>query len=64
VAAVTSDEALRDRMTKALTAEHYRRAEARIVASPEEHSAAMAEVALAVRDDELERLRAELAELT
>jgi len=40
--------ALRDRIAEALTAEHYRRAEARIVASPEEHCAGMADAVLAV----------------
>ncbi|MEU3507918.1 hypothetical protein ABZ733_08300 [Streptomyces longwoodensis] len=39
--------ALRDRIAAALTAEHYRRAEARTVASPEEHCAAMADAVLA-----------------
>lgn len=50
---------LRDRYAQALTAEHYRRARAQIVVSPEEHSAAMADAVLAVRDEELERLRYE-----
>lgn len=54
---------LRDRYAAALTAEHYRRARAQIVASPEEHGAAMADAVLAVRDEELERLREELATL-
>lgn len=39
---------LRELLVKALTAEHHRRAQERIVASPEEHSAAMADVVLAV----------------
>jgi hypothetical protein len=38
------------RITDALTAEHYRRAEQQIVASPEEHSAAMAAAALVALD--------------
>lgn len=38
---------LRDLLTDALTREHYRRARARIEASPEGHSAAMADVAVA-----------------
>jgi hypothetical protein len=37
------------RMAEALTREHYRRAGERIEASPEEHSAAMAGVAMSVR---------------
>lgn len=37
---------LRQRVAAALTAEHYRRARERVVASPEEHSAAMAAVAV------------------
>lgn len=53
---------LRNRITEALTREHYRRAHERIEASPEEHCAAFADVALAVRDTDMERLRAELAE--
>lgn len=40
------DDALRDRVAAALTDEHHRRAREQIVASPEEHSAAMADVAL------------------
>lgn len=39
------------RVTAALTAEHYRRAHEQIVASPEEHSAAMAAVAVAALAD-------------
>ncbi|MGN7136795.1 hypothetical protein [Streptomyces pseudogriseolus] len=39
---------LREQIAAALTAEHYRRAEARIAASPEEHCAAMADAVLAV----------------
>jgi hypothetical protein len=45
---LTDRAALRDRIASALTAEHYRRAEARIVASPEEHCAAMAAAVLPV----------------
>jgi hypothetical protein len=41
------------RVTAALTAEHYRRARERIVASPEDHSAAAATVALRVLADDL-----------
>lgn len=39
---------LRELLVEALTGEHHRRAQERIVASPEEHSAAMADVVLAV----------------
>jgi hypothetical protein len=41
------------RVTAALTVEHYRRARERIVASPEDHSAAAATVALHVLADDL-----------
>jgi hypothetical protein len=41
-------------LTQALTAEHYRRARERIVASPEEHQAAMAIVGLEAVADVLE----------
>jgi hypothetical protein len=41
------------RVTAALTVEHYRRARERIVASPEDHSAAAATVALRVLADDL-----------
>ncbi|MGH3585827.1 MAG: hypothetical protein ACRDQ0_05850 [Pseudonocardia sp.] len=46
--APSDDTALRQQLAKALTAEHYRRAQARIVASPEGHSAAMASAVLPV----------------
>lgn len=46
--ATADDDALRRMLTDALTAEHYRRAREQIVASPEEHSAAMAAVAMQV----------------
>lgn len=42
------DRALRQAIAAAITVEHYRRAAARIVASPEEHSAAMADVVMPV----------------
>lgn len=38
-------ENLRDRMAEAITREHYRRAEQRIEASPEEHGRAFADAA-------------------
>ncbi|WP_328934171.1 MULTISPECIES: hypothetical protein [unclassified Streptomyces] len=44
----TDDDALRRMLTNALTAEHYRRAREQIVASPEEHSAGMADVAMRI----------------
>lgn len=44
----SGDDALQDRITQALTAEWYRRAEEQIEASPEAHSAAMAEVVMRV----------------
>ncbi|MEU6229962.1 hypothetical protein [Streptomyces sp. NPDC047042] len=47
-ATTVDDDALRRMLTDALTAEHYRRARERIVASPEEHSAGMADVAMGV----------------
>ncbi|MFH9826747.1 hypothetical protein [Streptomyces bobili] len=43
-----TDDARRASIAAALTAEHYRRAEARILASPEEHCAAMADVVMRV----------------
>lgn len=43
-----TDDAQRASIAAALTAEHYRRAEARIVASPEEHCAAMADAVMRV----------------
>lgn len=43
---VAAVRAARDHIAAALTAEHYRRAESSIVASPEEHSAAMADVVM------------------
>lgn len=46
--AVPGSSALLQLLTDALTAEHYRRAQAQTVASPEEHSAAMAAAAMAV----------------
>lgn len=55
---------LRDRYARALTAEHYRRARAQIVASPEEHSAAMADAVLAVRDEELAKAIAVIKTIT
>jgi hypothetical protein len=39
---------MRQALIEALTAEHYRRAEAKISASPEEHQEAFADIALAV----------------
>ena len=39
---------MRKALIEALTAEHYRRAEAQISASPEEHQEAFADIALAV----------------
>lgn len=54
---------LRARYETALTREHYRRARLRIVASPEEHCAAMADVIMTVRDAEMDQLRAEREEL-
>lgn len=42
------DDALRRMLTDALTAEHYRRAREQIVASPEEHSAGMADVVMRI----------------
>lgn len=42
------DDALQAAIAAALTAEHYRRAEARIVASPEKHCAAMADAVMRV----------------
>jgi hypothetical protein len=42
------DGGLRDQLVEALTREHYHRAHERVEASPEEHSAAMADAALAV----------------
>jgi hypothetical protein len=47
---------LREKIAEALTTEHHRRAKARIAASPEEHSAAMADAAMAVVQPELDRL--------
>ncbi|WP_329214914.1 hypothetical protein OG352_05510 [Streptomyces sp. NBC_01485] len=44
----------------AITSEHYRRSRERIVASPEEHSAAMADVVMSVRDRHIEQLRQRL----
>lgn len=41
---------LRSLITEAFIAEHYRRAHEQIVASPEEHQAAFAEVAMTVFD--------------
>jgi hypothetical protein len=49
------------RMAEALTHEHYRRARLRIEASPEEHSAAFAEVAVSVRWEHAAHLAARLA---
>jgi hypothetical protein len=43
-----ADGGLREALTEALTAEHYRRAFEGIVALPEEHQAAMADVAMKV----------------
>ena len=40
-------EGLRERLHDALTREHYRRARERIEASPEDHCAALTDVALA-----------------
>ncbi|MGW4107028.1 hypothetical protein [Streptomyces sp. NPDC004976] len=51
---------LRDRIADALTAEHHRRAEARIVASPEEHCAAMADAVLAVLPEPTDRAASDL----
>ncbi|MGI5232876.1 hypothetical protein [Actinoallomurus sp. CA-142502] len=42
---------LRQRLHKALTQEHYRRAHERIEASPEEHCAAFTDVAMAIFGD-------------
>lgn len=65
------DEGLFARTADALTREHYRRAKERIEASPEEHCAAFARVALSVRSEHEAQLagrwgdatrRAELAE--
>lgn len=47
---------LRDRFAEALTREHYRRARDRVAASPEEHCAAFADVAMAVVQTEIDRL--------
>lgn len=46
--ATADDDALRGMLTDVLTAEHNRRARERIVPSPEEHSAAMADAAMRV----------------
>lgn len=50
---VHPDDARHRRVALALTTEHYRRAREHIVASPEDHSAAMARVALQALADEL-----------
>jgi len=54
---------LRERIAEALTSEHYRRARERIVASPEEHSAGMADAVLTVVQPELDQRDAEIGEL-
>lgn len=54
---------LRRWYTAALTREHHRRARERIVASPEEHCAAMADAIMTVRDAEMDQLAAERDEL-
>lgn len=59
----TADDVLRQRLTEVLTAEHYRRADERIVDSPEGHSAGMAAVVLPVVEQELKRFRAQAARL-
>jgi len=59
VSAPAGQTTLRDRIAAALTAEHYRRAEARIVASPEEHCAAMADAVLAVLPEPADRAAVE-----
>lgn len=59
-ATITDPEWLRQQYADAITAEHYRRAKARIVASPEEHSTAMADAVLRVRDRHLDQLRQRL----
>lgn len=47
-----TDEDLHTKLTAALTAEHQRRAAARIEASPEEHSAAMADIVIRVLQEQ------------
>lgn len=54
---------LRDQIAKALTAEHYRRAQEQIEASPEEHQAAFADVVMAVVRAELDKRDAEIGRL-
>jgi len=63
VSAPAGQTTLRDRIAAALTAEHYRRAEARIVASPEEHCAAMADAVLAVLPEPTDRAAVRAAAL-
>ncbi|WP_143662383.1 hypothetical protein [Streptomyces sp. Amel2xC10] len=57
---VTDPQWLRRRYAEALAAEHLKRAKEQIVASPGEHSAAMAAAVMRVRDDEMTRLLARL----
>jgi len=57
---VTDPAWLREQYMKAINAEHHRRYRERIVASPEVHSAAMADVVMSVRDRHLEQLRQRL----
>ncbi|WP_416976670.1 hypothetical protein [Streptomyces sp. T028] len=58
---VTDPAWLREQYATAITAEHYRRAREQIVASPEEHSAAMADAVMGVRDRAMDTLHRRVA---
>lgn len=55
--------ALRDQIFEALLAEHHRRAQERIEASPEEHQAAFADAVMAVFQPRLDEQAAEIEQL-